>query len=151
MRQTSMNRPFPVYAAPGGRMATVEAILTVEPEGRLAPGDLEEVLGEIMRRIDGALHGLFVDLPAAVTVDDVSIVNPPHVPFFPATFGDAACADPTAVHDAIEKLREGTPFGGLLHDSAGRAFTVHVWTSFRRVREEDRGASGAWTPERAGE
>jgi hypothetical protein len=128
-------------------MATVEAILTVEPVSRLASGDLEEVLSEIMRRIDRALLGLFADLPAVVTVDDVSVVNPPHVPFFPATFGATACADPTAIHEAIEKLREGTPLGGLLYDSAGRAFTAHVWTSFRRVREEDRKVSGVWTPE----
>lgn len=151
MRQTSMNRPFPVYVARSGRMATVEAILTVEPESRLAPGDLEEVLSEIMRRIDKALFGLFADLPAAITVDDVSVVNPPHVPFFPATFGDTTYADQTAIYEAIEKLRAGTPLGGVLYDSAGRAFTAHVWASFRRVREEDRRVSEVWTLEGADE
>jgi hypothetical protein len=142
-----MNRPFPIYVAPSGRTATVEVIITVEPETRLAPGDLEEVLGEIMRRIDRALLGLFVDLPAAITTNDISVVNPPHVPFFPATFGDTVYADQTAVYEAIEKLREGTPLGGLLSESPGRAFAAHVWTSFRRVKEEDRKVSEVWTLE----
>jgi hypothetical protein len=142
-----MNRPFPIYISPSGRIATVEVIITVEPEARLASGDLEEVLDEIVRRLDRALAGIFNDLPAAITTDDISVVNPPHVPFFPATFGDRVYADQTEVYEAIERLREGTPLGGLLFDCTGRAFTAHVWTSFRRVREEDRKVSEVWTLE----
>jgi hypothetical protein len=144
MRQSSLNRPFPIYAAPSSPIATAEVILIVEPETRLAPGDLEEVLDEVMRRIGHALDGLFENLPAAVTVDEISVVNPPHVPFFPATFGDTVYSDQTEVYEAIEKLREGTPLGGVLYDSTGRAFTAHVWTSFRRVKEEDRKVSEVW-------
>ncbi|HEU0078010.1 MAG TPA: hypothetical protein VFQ76_10205 [Longimicrobiaceae bacterium] len=142
-----MNRPFPIYVAPSGRTATVEVIITVEPEARLAPGDLEEVLDGIVGRIDKALVGLFDNLPAAITVEEISVVNPPHVPFFPATFGDMVYGDQTEVYEAIEKLREGTPLGGLLYDSAGRAFTAHVWTSFRRVQGQDRKVSEVWTLE----
>lgn len=147
MRQTELNRPFPIYVAPSSRTATAEVIIVIEPEFRLAPGDLEEVLDEIMRRIDKALDGIFSGLPAAVTADDISVVNPPHVPFFPATFGDTVYQDQTEVYDAIEKLREGTPLGGLLYDCTGRAFSAHVWTSFRREKEEDRLVSEVWTLE----
>jgi len=146
MRQTELNRPYPIFAAPGRRTATAEVIVTVEPAPGLAPGDLEELLDEIMRRIDNALHGIFEGLPAMVNAEEISIVNPPHVPFFPATFGEIAYRDQTEIYEAIEKLREGTPLGGLLFDSVGRAFTAHVWTSFRRVREEDRKVAGVWTP-----
>lgn len=147
MRQNELNRPFPIYVAPSGRMATVEVVITVEPETRLAPGDLEEVLDEITRRVYRALDGLFDNLPAAITADEVSVVNPPHVPFFPATFGDKVFGDQTEIYEAIEKLREGTPIGGLLYDSTGRAFTAHVWTSFRREKEKDQLVSEIWTPE----
>lgn len=142
-----MNRPFPIYAAPGVRTATAEVIIPVEPEPRLAPGDLEELLDEMMRRIDKALQGIFEGLPAAVKADDISIVNPPHVPFFPATFGDAVYQDQTEIYEAIEKLREETPLGGFLYDCTGRAFSAHVWVSFRRQKEADRKVSEVWTPE----
>ena len=147
MRQNTLNRPFPIYVAPSGRAATAEVIIVIEPEARLAPGDLEEVLDEVMRRIEGALVGIFDNLPAAITADEISIVNPPHVPFFPATFGDVVYEDQTEIYKAIEELREGTPLGGLLYDSTGRAFSAHVWTSFRREREEDRKVSDVWTLE----
>ncbi len=133
-----MNRPFPVYTGPHGRLVTVEVIITVEPESHVAPGDLEEVLDDMMERTDQALDGIFAGLPIKVKTNDLSVVNPPHVPFFPVTFGGAVCAEPTEVYDAIERLREGTPLGGLLYDAAGRAFEACVWASFRRVHDEDR-------------
>ncbi|HEX8271114.1 MAG TPA: hypothetical protein VF615_00605 [Longimicrobiaceae bacterium] len=146
MSRTDLNRPFPIYSSPGTRTATAEVIIVVEPEPRLAPGDLEEILDEIMRRIDNALQGIFVGLPAAVNADHISIVNPPHVPFFPATFGDTVFHDQTEIYEAIEKLRVGTSLGGVLYDSTGRAFTAHVWTSFRREKEADRKVAEVWTP-----
>lgn len=146
MRETEMNRPFPIYAAPGKRTATAEVIITVEPEPHLAPGNLEEVLDEMMRRIDKALHGIFDGLPAVVNADTISIVNPPHVPFFPATFGGTVYQDQTEIYEALERLRAGTPLGGLLYDCTGRAFSAHVWTSFRREEEADQKVSEVWTP-----
>lgn len=128
-------------------MATVEVILTVEPESRMQPGDLEDVLDEVARRAARALQGCFDSLPGGVRVDDVSVVNPPHVPFFPAALGGEVYQDQTEVFDAVGKLREGSGLGGLLYDSTGRAFEVVVWASFRRVKEEDREAPGVWTPD----
>lgn len=145
MQRADLNRPTPILVAPHGRAATVEALLTVEPEAAIAPGDLEEILDEIARRVDRALEGLFENLPAAVTVDDVGVVNPQHVPFFPATFGDRVYEDQVDVYEAVEGLRKGTPQEGLLFDSAGRAFEVVVWTSFRRERAKDRLVSELWT------
>lgn len=43
MSQAEQNRPFPKYIAPHGRMATVEVIITVEPESRRHPGGLGEL------------------------------------------------------------------------------------------------------------
>jgi hypothetical protein len=123
----------------------VEVLFTVEPETSTAPGDLEEILDEIVRRVDRAIGGLFENLPAAVRVEDIGVVNPPHVPFFPATFGDRTYEDQAEVYEAIDKLRGGTPQEGLLFDSAGRAFQVVPWASFRRVKEEDRRIAELWT------
>ena len=145
MRQTELNRPIPLYIAPFGRKATVEALMTVTPKGTLPPGDLEEVLNEIDRRVDRALEGIFKLLPVEVDIDDVSVVNPQHVPFFPATFGDRVYEDPVDVYEQIEELRKGTPLEGLLFDSAGRAFQVHVWASFRREPEQDVRPETLWT------
>lgn len=140
-----MSRPFPVLVAPHGRKATVEAVLTVEPDAALPAGDLEEVLVEVAGRVGRALDGIFESLPAEVKLDDVSVVNPPHVPFFPATFGDRVYADPVDVYEGIEALRKGTPLEGVLYDCAGRAFSVRVWASFRREKEEDRSVPDVWT------
>lgn len=145
MRRTDLNRPAPIYVAPHGRTATVEVLLSVEPETQTAPGDLEEILDEIVRRVDKAVDGLFDRLPAAVKVEELSVVNPQHVPFFPATFGDRAYLDQVDVYEAIEGLRGGTPLEELLFDSAGRAFQVVVWASFKRVRERDQRVSEVWT------
>ncbi len=145
MRKEDLNRPTPIYVAPHGRTATVEVLFTVEPETSTAPGDLEEILDEVARRVDRAVAGLFGNLPAAVKVDEVSVVNPQHVPFFPATFGDRAYLDQVDVYEAIEGLRGGTPLEQLLFDSAGRAFQVVVWASFKRKKEEDRRVAELWT------
>lgn len=136
MRMTDKNRPLPVAIPPRGRTATVEALFTVDPERTLAPGDLEEVLDMMVTRIDRALEGVFDGIPARVKIEDISIVNPPHVPFFPATFGGRTCEDQVEVYEAIEQLRKGTPLEGQLIDCAGRAFKVHVWASFQRVEED---------------
>lgn len=145
MRKDDLDRPLPHFVSSHARVATVEVILTVEPEIRMQHGDLEEVLDEVARRVDGALRGCFDTLPADVRIDDVSVVNPPHVPFFPATLGGEVYRDQTEVYEAVGKLREGTPLDGLLYDSAGRAFEVVVWTSFRRAKGEDRRLPALWT------
>lgn len=123
----------------------VEATVAIEPDQTLGPGDLEEVAQEVAGRIEAALAGQFDSLPAAVRIEDVSIDYPEHVPFFPATFGEAVYQDPIAVNEAIQALRQDTPLAGLLYDCAGRAFRVSVWTRFQRDRAADRKVAGLWT------
>lgn len=57
--------------------------------------------------------------------------------------------DQVDVSQAIESLRNDTPLRGLLYDCAGRAFRVHVWTSFQREKREDLPVPEVWTQEMA--
>ena len=145
MAAKDLNRPFPVYVPPHGRTATVEVIFSVDPQRSLPPGDLEELLEEISRRVNKALSGIFEKLPAKVEIEDIGIGNSQHTPFFPATFGEEVFEDQIDVYDAIDKLRKDTSLAGILYDISGRAFSVHVWTSFRREPEEDKKIAELWT------
>ncbi len=145
MRQVEMSGPLPVFVAPHGRSATIEAHIIVDPDQRLEPDDLDALLCDVQSRIAIALDGLFEGLPASAVIGDVTMGFPAHIPMFPATFGDRAYEDQADVWEAIDQLRKGTPLEGLLYDCRGRAFTLSVWANFRREPGQDRGISEIWT------
>lgn len=145
MRQKETNMAPRVFIPPHGRTATIEILVVVEPERTVRPGDLEELLDEIMERIDRALAGIYQNLPCEITAQDLAVAGPEHIPFYPATFGNQVFEDQTDVYAALDELRKGTPLEGLLYDSAGRAFEVTAWASFRREKKYDRKPSEMWT------
>ena len=145
MRQVEMSGPLPVFVAPHGRSATIEAHIIVDPDQRLEPDALDALLYDVQSRIAAALDGLFAGLPASAVIGDVTMGFPAHIPVFPATFGDRVYEDQADVWEAIDLLRAGTSLGGLLYDCRGRAFELSVWANFRREPDQDRGISEIWT------
>ncbi|HEV2145986.1 MAG TPA: hypothetical protein VGR37_01070 [Longimicrobiaceae bacterium] len=136
---------FPVYVTQEGRTATLAVYVQVDPEPTVRPGDLEELIEEVARRIEKALEGIFRNLPAEFLVDAPIEINNDHVPFFPATFGDKVYEAQEDVFGAIEELRKGTPLQGMLFDCSGRAFGVHVYATFLRAAQHDRKVGEVWT------
>lgn len=149
MSPTHPTPGVPGYAIPAGRSATLAVYIKIDPGPAAGPGDVEEIVEEVGRRVDNALDGIFRTLPAQITVDAPIRTSADHVPFFPATIGEELYEDPTDVSIAISELRKGTPVDGLLYDSSGRAFVVHVYTTFLRAREQDRNRGDVWNRDRS--
>lgn len=149
MRPADPTPGSPGYAGPQGRSATLAVYVRIDPGPAVGRGDLEEIVEEVARRVDNALVGIFQTMPVQVEVDAPIRVGAEHVPFFPATIGEEVYEDPTDVSSAINELRIGTPAEGMLFDCLGRAFVVHVYTTFLRAREHDRNSGAGWTRDRS--
>lgn len=146
MRRVEISHPRRAFTAPE-REALVEVLIVITPTPTTTPDAMEALLAEVVNRADQALEGVFDDLAPTVRVDDIGISSPRHVPVFPANLGGATYLGTTDIYEAIDRLRAGTPLEGILYDSAGRAFEVTVWCSFRRVPGEDRPVSEVWSLE----
>lgn len=147
MRRVEISHPRRAFTAPN-REALVEVLIVIDPVSTAAPDEMEGLLGEVVDRADRALDGVFDDLAPTVRVDDIGISGPQHVPVFPANLGGETYPGATELYEAIDRLRAGTSLDGILYDSAGRAFTVTVWCSFRRIPQEDRPVTEVWSLER---
>jgi len=147
MRRVEISHPRRAFTAPA-REALVEVLIVIDPASTAAPDEMEGLLAEVVDRADRALDGVFDDLAPTVRVDDIGISGPQHVPVFPANLGGETYPGATELYEAIDHLRAGTSLDGILYDSAGRAFTVTVSCSFRRVPQEDRSVPEVWSLER---
>lgn len=137
MIRTTTHPPSATFISLSDRCATVEVLIPVEPDRGLGPWQLDDLLEEVVERVDRALEGIFAGLPAAVRIDDIASSSPRHVPFYPAAVGDRIYGSSAEIEEAVEELRKGTHLEGTVRDSAGRRFKATVWLSFRRVDEED--------------
>jgi hypothetical protein len=128
--------PKRVFAPPHSRKATIDALIEVLPDPSVRPGRLEPLLSEVADRVGELLDAVgSMDVPAEVTVEFIGVSPPRQVPTFPVAFGGRLLFDHTEVEEAVEGLRAGTPYEGLLHDAAGRAFSCAINVGFRREEE----------------
>ena len=115
----------------------MQVVLAFAPAWRVRPGELPALVEAVEERLEQLVRTGFTDLPVRLLAADTLFPDPREVPVFPVDWGGRRIADPTGVVDALEALRSGTRFGGLLHDRAGRAFSCHIDVRFRREPARD--------------
>jgi DNA repair protein RadC len=129
------------------RAATLNPIITVEPDPLLRPEEVEPLLEELQRRVGAALERALDGVPATVRIEDVGLSYVREVPVFPVAAGPRVFRDSTEIAEEVEALGAGAGVGGVVHDAAGRAFRCSVWTAFARLPGEDRPVGEVFTLE----
>ncbi|HEX6370871.1 MAG TPA: JAB domain-containing protein [Longimicrobium sp.] len=127
------------------RAATLNPIITIEPDPSLRPEEVEPLLEELQRRVGAALERALDGVPATVRVDDVGLSYVREVPVFPVAAGPRVFRDSSEIAEEVEALGAGNGIGGVVHDAAGRAFRCNVWTAFARLPGEDRPVGEVFT------
>jgi DNA repair protein RadC len=120
------------------RSATLNPMITVEPDSSLRPEEVEPLLEALQRRVGAALERALDGVPAAVRIDDVGLSFVREVPVFPVAAGSRVFRDSSEISEEVEALGAGTGIGGVVHDATGRAFRCNLWAGFARLPGEDR-------------
>jgi DNA repair protein RadC len=127
------------------RGATLNPMITVEPDPSLRPEEVEPLLEEIQRRVGAALERALDGVPATVRIEDVGLSYVREVPVFPVAAGPRVFRDSTEIVEGVEGLAAAAGIGGTVHDAVGRAFRCSLWTAFARLPAEDRPVGEVFT------
>ncbi|WP_420128134.1 JAB domain-containing protein [Longimicrobium sp.] len=127
------------------RAATLNPMITVEPDPSLRPEEIEPLLEELQRRVGAALERALDGVPATVRVDDVGLSYVREVPVFPVAAGPRVFRDSTEIAEGVEGLAAEAGIGGVVHDAVGRAFRCSAWAAFARLPGEDRPVGDVFT------
>ncbi len=119
------------------RAATLNPIITVEPDPLLRPEEVEPLLEELQRRVGAALERAVEGVAGTVRIDDVGLSYVREVPVFPLAAGPRVFRDSSEIAEEVEALGAGNGIGGVVHDAVGRAFRCNVWAGFARLAGED--------------
>jgi DNA repair protein RadC len=134
-----------VFVPVPARIATLNPMITVEPDPSLRPEEVEPLLEELQRRVGAALERAVEGVAATVRIEDVGLSFVHEAPVFPLAAGSRVYADSTEIAEEVEALGAGNGIGGLVHDATGRAFRCNVWAGFARLAGEDRPVEQVFT------
>lgn len=127
------------------RSATLNPMVTVEPDPSVRPEEVEPLLEEFQRRVGAALERAVEGVAATVRIDDVGLSFVREVPVFPVAAGPRVFRDSSEIAEEVEALGADNGIGGVVHDAAGRAFRCNVWAAFVRLEGEDRSVGEVFT------
>lgn len=131
MRRVEISHLQRAFTAPE-REALVEVLIVIAPTPTTAPNAIQALFTEVVTVLTRHWRESSMTSHPQFGWTTVAPPAPGTFPSFLLTWG-ATYLDTTGIYEAIDRLRAGTPREEIINGSAGRAFEVTVWCSFRRV------------------